>query len=157
MKLVAHNPHETSVIAADMATQAMASVPFSPQALVIALIGDLGAGKTTFAQAFARALGVSETLKSPTFTLMHSYGIPGTGLVLWHLDCYRLESHKDLAALDLASVMRDRNNIVLVEWPETALTIFPKEHVAVHMTHEGGDKRGITVKWPAGLRHDRQA
>lgn len=140
-------------MAADMAAKVMAMMPNMSHAMVLTLVGELGAGKTTFTQAFARSLGIKETLKSPTFTLMHQYAVPSSKLSLWHLDCYRLEGRRDLVNLDLASVFADPHNIVLIEWPDKARTIFPKEHVDVHFTHEGNDKRGITVKWPASLRY----
>lgn len=152
MKQVSHNPDETAAIAADLATNVMAKMPYASHALVLALVGELGTGKTAFTQAFAKALGITEELKSPTFTLMHNYTVPGSDLMLWHLDCYRLQDRRDLANLDLASVFADPRNIVLIEWPDKARTIFPKEHVSVHFTHEGREKRGITVKWPDSLR-----
>lgn len=145
MKYVSHGPADTARIAANLATDAMARLPELSHASVIALTGELGSGKTTFAQAFAAALGVVERPTSPTFTLMRRYDIPDTGLSLWHLDCYRLEHREELAPLDLGSVIADPRNIVLVEWPEKAMHIFPRDHIVVRFTHEGGDKRGITV------------
>ena len=152
MRYTSHNPTETNALARDVAGQVMAKMPDVNHAMVVALIGDLGAGKTTFAQGFARALGVREQLKSPTFTLMHRYAVPASEHTLWHLDCYRLDDEKDLVNLDLASVFADPRNIVLIEWPEKALSIFPKEHVELRFTHEGEDTRGITLKWPPSLR-----
>lgn len=152
MKHVSHNADETAAIARDVATDVMAKMPFAKGALVLALIGEIGAGKTTFTQSFAAALGIKENLKSPTFTLLHQFAIPASDLTLWHLDGYRLENRDDLVNLDLASVFADPRNIVLVEWPEKAQSIFPKEHVTINFTHQGDDKRGITVKWPPTLR-----
>ena len=147
MKYVSHGPKETAIIASDLATNVMTKMPYSKHAMVLALIGDLGTGKTSFVQDFAKALGVNERLKSPTFMLIRQYAIPKSSLSLWHLDCYRLESHKDLVHLDLASVLSDSRNIVLIEWPERAKTIFPRDHITVRFSHQGGDKRSITIKW----------
>ena len=152
MKHIAHNVEETHALAESTASQVMARMPDISNAMVLALIGDLGAGKTTFAQAFAKALGVRQNLKSPTFMLMHQHAVPSSDFSLWHLDLYRLENTKDLVNLDLASVFADPRNIVLVEWPDKALSIFPKEHVEIRLTHEGSDKRGLTIKWPPSLR-----
>jgi len=148
MKQVSHNPQETATIAADLATQVVAKVPYAKHATVLALTGELGSGKTTFVQAFARALGIQARPKSPTFTLMHEYRIPGSELSLWHLDCYRLDGRKDLEQLDLAPVLADPTNIVLIEWPERAGDILPRDRVIVRFGHGGQDKRSITVKWP---------
>lgn len=152
MQYVSHNAQETGAIARDIATEVMAKMPYAEGAMVLALVGDLGVGKTTFTQSFASALGILESVKSPTFMLMQEYDVPGTEMKLWHLDAYRLEGRDDLANLDLASVFGDNRNIVLVEWPDKARSIFPKEHVTINFTHQGSDKRGITVKWPPSLR-----
>jgi tRNA threonylcarbamoyladenosine biosynthesis protein TsaE len=85
---------------------------------VIVLAGDMGAGKTAFAQGFGRALGVTEPITSPTFTLVHSYPLSHR-LTLHHADIYRLERTSDiddLALCELASF----NGIVLVEWGDVA-------------------------------------
>ena len=85
---------------------------------VISLAGEMGAGKTAFAQGFGRALGITEPITSPTFTLVHSYPCPGN-LTLHHADLYRLDSTDDvdeLALLELAEF----DGIVLVEWGDVA-------------------------------------
>jgi len=112
---------------------------------VIALRGELGAGKTTFVQGFARQLGILEQPKSPTFLLAKEYRIPHTEYSLWHLDCYRLSDHRDLITLDLHTIFAQPQNMVIVEWPERVSEGLPREHVEVHLTHEGETKRGITI------------
>ena len=148
MQAITHNPEETAQMAADVATEVIKRMPSASAAMVLGLTGELGSGKTTFVQAFARALGVQTRPKSPTFTLMHEYPIPESSLSLWHLDCYRLEGRKDLEALDLASVLADPTNIVLIEWPERAGDILPRDRVLIRFGHAGEDKRSVSVKWP---------
>ncbi len=114
-------------------------------ALVIALEGDLGAGKTTLVQGVARALGIREIPKSPTFNLVKEYAVPGSLLRLWHVDCYRLTGRTDLTALDLHRVFADPHNLVLVEWAQRVLGALPIDHIAVRMEHAGDDKRTISV------------
>ena len=81
---------------------------------VVLLIGDLGAGKTTFAKALAKALGVSEPVTSPTFTLMRHYPLPG-GPTLLHLDAYRLDGPAGLDELGLSELLDD-GAIAVIEW-----------------------------------------
>lgn len=147
MHHTSHSTQETARIAADVATDVMTKMPALTHAMVIGLTGELGTGKTTFVQAFASAIGITTRPKSPTFTLMHQYAIPNSNLSLWHLDCYRLNGRKDLETLDLASVLADATNIVLIEWPERAGDILPRDRVVIRFTHENKDTRSITVKW----------
>ena len=129
------------------------------RASVITLEGELGAGKTTFVKGFARALGVKAKIKSPTFVLMRYYPITNYALCikrkirnpqsairkLYHLDCYRVRDHKDLATLDLKSLFKLPDNIVLVEWPERVSKILPKKLIKVHIDHIDRNKRKIKI------------
>lgn len=87
---------------------------------VIALSGPLGAGKTTFVQALAKKLGIKKVPQSPTFALMRSYALPKKGPVrrLLHVDAYRIESERELLALDLDEELADGKTVLVVEWPE---------------------------------------
>ena len=80
---------------------------------MLVLAGEMGAGKTAFAQGFGRALGVTEPITSPTFTLVHSYDTGG--VMLHHADLYRLEHLSEVADLALAE-LAEFDGIVLVEW-----------------------------------------
>jgi tRNA threonylcarbamoyladenosine biosynthesis protein TsaE len=84
---------------------------------VIVLAGEMGAGKTAFAQGFGQALGVTEPITSPTFTLVHSYEC--SGFTLHHADLYRLERTSEVADLALGELAEFRG-IVLVEWGDVA-------------------------------------
>jgi tRNA threonylcarbamoyladenosine biosynthesis protein TsaE len=85
---------------------------------IIVLAGDMGAGKTAFAQGFGLALGVTEPITSPTFTLVHSYPCPGK-VTLHHADLYRLDSTGDVDELALPE-LAEFDGIVLVEWGDVA-------------------------------------
>lgn len=86
---------------------------------ILALSGPLGAGKTTFAQKIAAALGVQEPVKSPTFALMRTYALTHPILRrLVHVDAYRFETEAEMLALNLAEELEVPGTIALIEWPE---------------------------------------
>ncbi len=93
-------------------------------ATIITLHGNLGAGKTTFTQGFARGLGIKRRLISPTFIIMRRYALPATKKRgaqfknLYHIDAYRLKNPDGLEMLGLAAIFSDPTAIVLIEWPE---------------------------------------
>lgn len=102
---------------------------------LVVLSGAMGAGKTTFAQGFGTALGVTEPITSPTFTLVHTYDLPpgsGTGAkALHHADLYRLDRTSEIADLALEE-LAEYQGIVLVEWGDVAEALFG-DHLVVHL------------------------
>ena len=134
MKTLKTNSAEaTQKLAEEMAGKLQA--PSSKlHALVLALQGDLGAGKTTFTQGFFRGLGIKRRAISPTFIIMRRYRVgtrnkrQGTGNFtnLYHFDAYRLKAASDLEALEFKLILADPANIVLIEWPERVRDILPK-------------------------------
>jgi tRNA threonylcarbamoyladenosine biosynthesis protein TsaE len=114
--------------------RALAKTLPRPVAGVIALEGSLGAGKSTLARALLRELGVTGTIRSPTYTLVEPYESPA-GRVL-HMDCYRLGDAEELDMLGL----RDRppeSTLWLVEWPERAAGALPAIDLAIRLTLQG--------------------
>lgn len=96
---------------------------------VIVLAGEMGAGKTAFAQGFGRALGVVEPITSPTFTLVHSYDAPM--VTLHHADLYRLEQYAEVADLALGE-LAEFHGIVLIEWGDVVSALLG-EHLEVRL------------------------
>ncbi len=109
---------------------------------VICLEGDLGAGKTTFTQGLAAALGVSGRVTSPTFCIVQEHRSPTTLLV--HMDLYRLTSEDDVLAIGWEDYLAE-GAILIVEWPERAGTLIPPDarHISFH--HLGEESRQIEI------------
>jgi tRNA threonylcarbamoyladenosine biosynthesis protein TsaE len=109
---------------------------------VIVLAGDMGSGKTAFAQGFGRALGVTEPITSPTFTLVHSYPLSHR-LTLHHADIYRLERTSDIDDLALPE-LASFNGIVLVEWGDVAGSALG-DHLEVRLNQVDDDTDDVGV------------
>ncbi|MEO8841719.1 MAG: tRNA (adenosine(37)-N6)-threonylcarbamoyltransferase complex ATPase subunit type 1 TsaE [Kofleriaceae bacterium] len=107
----------------------------------IALIGDLGAGKTTFTTGLVAALGGGEA-HSPTFSLVHQY--VGGRLIVWHADLYRLERDAELVELGLDDVFGDRRGIVIVEWAEK-FAVMPADHLRLELRHRATGRELIAT------------
>jgi len=119
-----------------------------PDGLVAFLYGDLGAGKTTFARAFLRALGVGERVKSPTYSLVEGYDIGERQA--FHLDLYRIADPGELEWLGLDS-LAEPGSIVLVEWPERGAGALPPVDLALSFRHErSGRAVRLEAKSPLG-------
>ncbi len=97
-------------------------------ATVIGLTGDLGAGKTTFAQGVARALGITDPVTSPTFVIEKIYRLENQPFKqLIHIDAYRLQSAHELRVLGFEEIVRDPSNLILIEWPEKVKEALPND------------------------------
>lgn len=120
--------------------QRLASV--LPGGLVAYLHGDLGAGKTTFARAFLKALGVGERVKSPTYSLVEGYDIGSRRA--FHLDLYRIADPGELEWLGLDS-LAEPGAIVLVEWPERGQGALPPVDLELRFRH-AGDGRVVRLE-----------
>lgn len=104
--------------------------------LVIALAGDLGAGKTTLAQAICAGYGVTEPVTSPTFALVHRYAAPRSPV--YHLDLYRIDKPSDLVNLGWDEIAAS-HALVIVEWPERAGDLVPPGHVPIDLEYAPDD------------------
>lgn len=113
--------------------------------LVLALSGDLGVGKTTFVQSFARALGVRKRILSPTFLIIKRFPLSKSNFQnLYHIDAYRVRA-SDLKKLGVKEVFKGQN-IVLIEWADKVKEILPKGTVWIKFKHGAREnERQITV------------
>lgn len=114
---------------------------------VIALYGDLGAGKTVFVQGLARGLGIKKGVVSPTFVFMRSYPfrLNRKQFVFYHLDLYRGESNQDFEALGLEEIFAP-DSVVVLEWANKIEKELPKDNIKVYFERQDERTRNITIK-----------
>ncbi len=130
---------------------------------VVALYGELGAGKTTFAQGIARGLGIKNRIISPTFIIVRSYKvrIKDKGLRIknfYHIDLYRIEDEKGLEGLGLDEILNDEESIIVIEWAEKLARLqtpersdggqgskLPNKRIDIYFENIDDDKRKITI------------
>ncbi len=131
---------ETQKYAEELAASA------GPERRVFALVGDLGAGKTTFSRFFLRALGVEESVTSPTFVIMKKYPIAHPQFAsAYHMDCYRLKNTEELLPLGFAEILADKKNILLVEWADRIRETLPPDAVWIDFAHVAEAERHIGI------------
>jgi tRNA threonylcarbamoyladenosine biosynthesis protein TsaE len=137
-KIITHSEAETNSLGAKIGKE------LKPGS-VVALYGELGAGKTVFTKGLSRGLGVSDRLLSPTYVLMREYNLPTLKGKLYHLDLYRLTSAKDLKSTNLEEIIKQGTNVVVIEWAEKAKGMLPKDVVTVKFKVLSEGEREITV------------
>lgn len=104
-------------------------------ATVVGFFGDLGSGKTTFIQALGKYLKIKEVMTSPTFVIEKIYLLENNKKFnkLIHIDAYRLESGKELHSLGFKEILKEPNNLVLIEWPERVADILPSNLIRIDL------------------------
>lgn len=113
---------------------------------LVCLYGDLGGGKTTFVHGTAEKLGVRETVNSPTFVIMKKYTLAkNKKYSLYHFDCYRISSCKDILSLGWEEIISGENNIIIVEWPEKIEKILPKKRLNLRFEFLDENRREIKI------------
>lgn len=119
----------------------------SAGALVVGLVGELGVGKTILVKYLLRELKVSVSVLSPTFVLMKNYDLAGKRFKkAIHVDCYRLEDPATaLRALGFGEILKDTNNLVLVEWAEKIKDVLPADTLWVELVYGEGEERTVRV------------
>jgi len=145
MICVAETSSQTQKLGGLLAKTVLESVP-KKNALVLALRGELGAGKTHFTQGFAKGLGIKGTVNSPTFVILKKYPLNAAGFKnFYHIDCYRLDSAANLAPLGIKEILNNPANIVAVEWPDAAQDIFSKDAIKIYFEVVAKNRRRIVI------------
>lgn len=114
---------------------------------LLVLAGEMGAGKTAFAQGFARGLGITDAVTSPTFTIVREYA--GERLALHHLDVYRLDQLREVTELGIAEML-DEDAVMLVEWGDAVLPALGDHYLEVRITFGDGDDDRVIDLAPRG-------
>jgi tRNA threonylcarbamoyladenosine biosynthesis protein TsaE len=123
MEIVSKSLEETGLAAQNF----LNTLGSSEGTLLIALSGDLGAGKTAFVQACASILGVKSSITSPTFVIMKKYSLVGQNFKqLVHIDAYRLKNGDELNKLRFQELFNEKGNIIFLEWPENVSDALPE-------------------------------
>lgn len=145
---ILHSLEETRVCAKEFVKNIS---PKEDEATVVGLYGNLGAGKTSFTQGVAHALGISDTVASPTFVIMKIYEIPAQIELpasyfkhLIHIDAYRLEKSEEMLRLGWREILSDQKNLILVEWPEQITDIMPP-HIHVKLEARSPEEREVEI------------
>ncbi len=142
MTIITQSAKETRKFAAELAKKLIKKS--GKKALIIALEGELGTGKTTFIKGFSKVLGIREKVLSPTFVLIHRHHLKSGDL--YHVDAYRLKSEKDLLKLNIKKIFNNPKNIVLIEWADRVKKVIPKTAIWIHFDHISKEGRKIIIK-----------
>lgn len=158
MKKITNNLKEFNLVACEFTKEILRKPGFRKNALVVALSGDLGAGKTHFVKAVAKEFGIKNTINSPTFVIMKRYEIKDPQVSgaqhledrCWapvknfiHIDAYRLKNEKEILNLGWKEMIGNPENIIFIEWPENIKKALPKKYFKVKIKHLEGENREI--------------
>ncbi len=114
---------------------------------IFALVGDLGAGKTTFSKTFLKELGVEQHVQSPTFSIINSYAIDFNGFKkVFHIDVYRIEDTGELEVLHFGELLENPDHIVVIEWADKIRELIPAGAIWMTFEHESVETRTVTIE-----------
>ena len=132
---------ETQKVAGELAHEIKRDAYPHHGAMVVALEGELGAGKTTFVKAFLKSLGLGFGVTSPTFIIMRKYPTSWPKYKsVYHMDCYRIKHPKELLDLGFGEIIGNPENLVLIEWADMVQHLIPKDAIWIKFKH--GEEEG---------------
>lgn len=147
MKLVVNNLEETQKLAQKLAPQLKAG-------MTVLLKGPLGSGKTAFVKAVGKALGVERAIKSPTYTIVKTYELPGREEELVHVDAYRLEEGY-AESIDLDAYL-NASAIIFIEWPQYVKEFLPDNYLMIEFELLDLDRRELTFSQVGDYQETQQ-
>ena len=137
--------YQTKKLASTLAKEVIQS-PSKDHAIILALVGELGGGKTTFIKGFARALGIKKRILSPTFVIERKFLLKIAGFkYFYHFDCYRLRNSKEILNLGFKDIINNPHNIVAIEWADRVKGILPKGTIILRFQFITKNKRKIHI------------
>jgi tRNA threonylcarbamoyladenosine biosynthesis protein TsaE len=110
---------------------------------IVALIGELGSGKTTLVQGIGKGLGISSLIKSPSFVIIHEYA---GSVPLYHFDLYRIAHKEEVVSLGYEDYFYQKKGIVVIEWAEKIVGLLPTEYLKIELEITNSSKRRITLR-----------
>jgi tRNA threonylcarbamoyladenosine biosynthesis protein TsaE len=138
-KIITHSAAATKRIGKDIARSLA-------EGCVIALEGNLGAGKTVLAKGIAEGLGVAHVIQSPTFVLMKVYPVKRPGISHFvHVDCYRVSSSRELIAIGLDDYVHDGTTVVVIEWSDKIRDMLPSHRIDIRLSAQGEKNRTALI------------
>ena len=140
-KVTTHSEFETIELAQNFESEKFEN-------MIICLDGELGSGKTVFAKGIAQALGIEETITSPTFTIIKEY--TSGEMPMYHMDVYRLDENADGIGIE---EYFNKSGIVIIEWADMISDILPKERLDIKFKILDEDKRVLVIQ-PHGTRYE---
>ena len=165
MKYLTTAPRQTKKLGGILAKEILKTQP-KKRSLIFGLEGDLGGGKTTFLQGFAKGLGIKEKILSPTFVIVKKFSITGLPFTeakvkkrtkfsspssfqfsnFYHIDCYRIKKPKEILELGFKEIISNPQNIVAVEWADRIQKILPKTATILKFYFLDKNKRKIVIE-----------
>ncbi len=135
MQIISSSPSKTKKIAKLMAEEINQKKTRTSNAIILGLRGELGSGKTTFAQGFARGLGIKNKITSPTFLIIKNYNLKKNKgyKSFYHIDVYRIKKVKELNTLNFKNVLKNKENIILIEWAEKIINLLPHNRIGINL------------------------
>jgi len=148
-EILTNSPAQTKKLGENIAKKILKREAKKNQAFIIGLEGELGGGKTTFLQGFAKGLGIKQRITSPTFVIMKKFKIENCKFKIenfYHLDCYRVNKSKEILDLGFKEIISNPRNIVAIEWAERIKKILPKNTLIVRFEFIDETKRKICIR-----------
>ncbi len=151
--MMSESKAQTQKIATKLAKKII-SEGIGKNARVLALIGDLGSGKTAFIGGFIKSFGIKTHIPSPTFVIYRKYPIHSSFIIhnspfrfIYHFDLYRIEKPKEIIDLDFKKIIKNPENIVLIEWPKAIMKYLPKDTICIEFNYGlRANERVLNVK-----------
>jgi len=138
---------ETQTIGQTMAASLMEERKLGKKSpSIFCLYGELGSGKTTFVQGFARGLGLTTRLLSPTFIIVRRYSLQTQKIFLYHIDLYRINHGEGIDGLGLREIFSDPSAIILLEWADRLGSLLPIQRTDITFNVQGEDEREIMIE-----------